>query len=56
MTAIGPGLFWCLFGYFAINATLAAILTAAKFELRQDTYVTTMTVGAIFVVWLGVAR
>lgn len=56
MTTIGPGLFWALFGYFVFNAVMGCIFTAAQYETRTRTYVISIVIGTVFMVWLGVAR
>jgi hypothetical protein len=53
---IGPGLFWCLFGYFALNCTLAVLFEIAGYESKTKSYALTILVAVGFMVWLGVSR
>ena len=56
MTSIGPGLFWCLFIYFAANGALAVLFQCAEYETRTRNYVFSILTAVGFLFWLGVAR
>lgn len=56
MTAVGPGLFWCLFIYFALNGALGLIFQLAEYEQKTTNYVISILIAVGFLFRLGVSR
>lgn len=58
MTAIGPALFWSLFGYLLFSGTvlLCLDLTRSAKGTRSKTVVVPILIAYGFAAWLAVAR